>query len=470
MNFCFVVDPVAPAKVYAGTFISSDVFVSRISADGSSLEYSTYLGGTSSEWFSDIAIDATGAAYVVGTTQSTDFPTLNPFQATAGGLMDVFVAKLSEAGSLTYATYLGGWGSDYNPRVAVDSAGQAHVVGVTLSQNFPVANAYQPSYGGGNSDIFVTTLNQAGNGLVYSTFLGGSDQEVDGSQSLGPAVAVGPSDETVVTGTTRSKNFPTHDAIQSVHGGGSTDAFAANFDSAGRLQYSTYLGGSGDDYGRRIAVDSTGSIIVAGATSSNDFPMRRALQSANAGAEDVFVARIASVAPDTVPPTINVSAPNARDYLHTDVLQLSFGASDSESGVASGDPTATLDGSTVTNGQTIQLLGLALGPHTLVVSASDRAGNAAVQTVPFRVTATIDSLMAAVTAFTTQGQIDARVARSLLSKLSDAKQALDGGKPSAARSKLLDFSEDVSAKSGRSIAADAARVLLVDVDYVLSAL
>jgi hypothetical protein len=561
MTFCFVVDPVAPANVYAGTFVSSDVFVSRISADGSSLEYSTYLGGTSSESASDIAIDSAGAAYVVGTTQSTDFPTLNPFQGAAGGLMDVFVAKLSEAGSLTYATYLGGWGSDYSPRVAVDAAGQAHVVGVTFSQNFPVANAHQPSFGGGYSDVFVTTLNQAGSGLVYSTFLGGGDQEVDGSQSLGPAVAVGPSGETVVTGTTRSRNFPTRDAIQSAHAGGSTDAFVANFDSAGHLQYSTYLGGTGDDYGRRVAVDSTGSIVVVGATSSHDFPTRHALQSSNAGAEDVFVARIASVPPDTTAPTttvvasgtpgsngwyrspvqitltaaddaegsgvgfieysvnegvfqrygtpfsiasqgttvvraratdavgnvenppatltvtidtdapaITVSSPNAADYVHSDVLHLSFVAGDSVSGVARGNPTAMLDASAVANGQAIQLLGLSLGPHTLVVSASDQAGNVSVQTVQFRITATIDSLIAAVNAFTAQGQIDADTARSLLSKLSRARQSLNEGKLSSARSKLLDFREEVSQKSGRSIAAGAAHVLLADVDYVLSAI
>ena len=157
--------------------------------------------------------------------------------------------------------------------------------------------------------MFVTTLNEAGTGLVYSTFLGGSDQEVDWSQSLGPAVAVWPSGETVVTGTTRSIGFPTRDAMQSRHAGGSTDAFVAKFDAAGYLEYSTFLGGSADDYGRRVTIDSTGAVIVAGSTSSADFPTRRAVQPVNAGADDVFIVRIEPAAPpDTLPPTTIVSA------------------------------------------------------------------------------------------------------------------------------------------------------------------
>lgn len=469
-SFCFAVDPLVYTTVYSGGSVASDIFIARISTDGGTLEYSTYLGGTMSEWASDIAIDGDGAAYVTGTTQSTDFPVLNPFQSTAGDLMDVFVAKLSETGTLVYGTYLGGWGSDYNARIAVDAAGQAHVVGITLSPNFPVANAYQPALGGGYTDVFVTTLNAAGNGLVFSTYLGGNDQEVDWGPDLGPGVAVGPLGETVVSGTTWSHNFPMRNAVQPAYGGGRTDAFVASFDSAGQMQYSTYLGGSGEDYGGRVAFDSTGSVVVMGSTMSNDFPTHGALQSTNAGVADVFVARIANREPDLVPPTIAISSPAAADYLHTDSIQVSFSAMDSGSGLASGSPSATLDGVAVASGQTIQPLTLALGSHIFTVAASDQAGNIATQTVDFRVTATIDSLIATVNIFTNRRQIDATAARILLAKLSDAKEALTAGDVSGARAELQNFESMVSMRSGETITEDAAQILLGDADYVLSSL
>jgi len=122
----------------------------------------------------------------------------------------------------------------------------------------------------------------------------------------------------------------------------------------------------------------------------------------------------------------------------------------------------------VSNGQDIQLLDVSLGSHALVVSASDSAGNATAQTIPIRVTATIDSLIGAVNVFAARGQITARIARNLLSKLSDAKAALQSGKVTAARSKLLDFRSDVVSHSGAEIAPDAARLLITDVDDLLS--
>jgi Beta-propeller repeat len=307
--FVFAIDPVNASRVYGGGSVGWDAFVSRIGADGSHLEYSTFLGGASSEWDSDIAVDSSGAAYVAGTTQSTDFPVLNPFQPNAGGLMDVFVAKISGAGSLVYSTYLAGTASDYAPRIAVDGSGQAHVVGITLSTNFPTANAFQPAHGGGFYDVFVSALNAAGSGLVYSTYLGGTDQEDTFSQTGGPAVAIGPSGDAFVTGSTRSTNFPTRDAIQPAYGGGLSDAFVANFDTSGQLVYSTYVGGTGTDHGARVAVDPEGAVAIAGATSSTNFWTRHAIQSTNAGAEDVFIARIGAGTPpsDTTAPTTAVS-------------------------------------------------------------------------------------------------------------------------------------------------------------------
>jgi FIMAH domain/Beta-propeller repeat len=557
----FAIDPLDARRVYGGGSVGWDSFVSRISADGSHLEYSTFLGGASSESESDIAVDSSGAAYVAGTTQSTDFPVLNPFQSSAGGLMDVFVAKISDAGSLVYSTYLGGWSSDYAPRIAVDGSGQAHVVGLTLSMNFPTANAFQPAHGGGWYDVFVTTLNASGSGLVYSTYLGGSAEEEVWSQSGGPAVAIGPSGDVFVTGSTRSTNFPTRDAIQPTYGGGFSDAFVANFDATGQLVYSTYFGGTGAEYGARAVVDPAGAVAIAGATNSADLWTRRAIQSSNAGAEDVFVARIApgtappdTTAPattvslfgtpgsngwfkssvtvtllaiddqdgtgvafveyslnggawqryagpfsvaaqgtttvraratdragnaenpgvsssfmiDSVVPAITINSPSATEYLHTAAPQASFGATDSLSGLVS--VVATLDGVEVSNGQTIQLLTLALGTHIFTLSASDRAGHTSSTGVGFTVVATIDTLIDAVNTFAASGQINPSVGRSLLAKLDDAKQALSRGNVVAARSKLLDFKSQVSAKIGQGISPAAAQLLIADTDYVIGTL
>ena len=560
----FAIDPLNAARVYAGGAVGWDSFVSRISADGSHLEYSTFLGGAGSEWDTDIAVDSSGAAYVTGTTQSTDFPVLNPFQRDAGGLMDVFVTKISEAGALAYSTYLGGWASDWAPRIAVDAGGQAHVVGITLSMNFPTANAFQPTHGGGYYDAFVTTLNAAGNGLVYSTYLGGSDQEY-WSQSGGPAVAIGPAGDAFVTGGTRSTNFPIADALQSANGGGDSDAFVANLDTGGHLRWSTYFGGSGVDYGARVTVDPAGAVVVAGTTSSTNLWTRHPLQSTNAGAEDVFIARIApgtedppppdTTAPitrinlagtpgssgwfrsgitvtlqavddqegsgvafieqsvngsawqryngpfsvtaqgtivvraraadragnlenpgassafliDSVAPAVAVTSPLSADYPHSATLQLAFAATDSGSGLAN-PPVAVIDGVAVTNGQALPLLTLSLGTHIVTASASDRAGNTSSTGVGFTVVATIDSLIGAVNTFMSQGQIDASLGHSLLSKLEDAKAALSRGSLTAARGKLADFKSQVSAKTGQGVSPSSAQLLIADADYVIGTL
>ena len=153
---------------------SSTVFVTKLSAAGSSLLYSTYLGGSLDDQGSGIAVDTAGNAYVTGSTFSTNFPTVNPVQAThGGGLADAFVTKLSAAGSsLLYSTYLGGNEHDQGFGIAVDAAGSAYVTGYTDSPNFPTANPLQAMFGG--RDAFVTKLSTLGSSLLYSTYLGGS--------------------------------------------------------------------------------------------------------------------------------------------------------------------------------------------------------------------------------------------------------------------------------------------------------
>ncbi len=281
----------------------ADAFVAKLSPTGSKLIYSTYLGGSDFERGLGIAADAAGNAYVTGLTHSANFPVVNAIQTTlGGGQFDAFVAKLNSSGSsLIYSTFLGGNGVDQGQGIAADLLGNAYVTGKTCSDNFPTANAIQPTYQGG-CDVFVTKLNPSGSILVYSTYLGGSDFDIGGG------IAVDPAGNSYVVGTTRSIDFPTLNAVQP-SSGGSLDAFVLKLNRAGsRLAYSTYLGGSDIDQGNGIAVSRGGSAYVTGVTLSNNFPTMHPLpapHNALQGATDSFVAKIRT---DTVPPVVKVSA------------------------------------------------------------------------------------------------------------------------------------------------------------------
>jgi len=270
---------------------SGDVFVAKLSSAGNSLDYSTYLGGSGHDQSFGIAVNASGAAYVTGYTYSTNFPTLNPYQSThQGGSIDVFVTKFSSAGnSLVYSTYLGGGFNESGHSITVDSSGSAYVTGSTSSTNFPTFNPYQTDQGG--TDAYVTKLNSDGNGLDYSTYLGGS-----GGNEVGTGITVDSSGAAYVTGSTGSTNFPTLNPYQSTNQGG-VDVFVTKLSSAGNnLIYSTYLGGSDDvdifgDQGQAIAVDAAGSAYVAGFTLSTNFPTLNPYQTFQGNA-DAFVAKL----------------------------------------------------------------------------------------------------------------------------------------------------------------------------------
>ncbi len=267
-----------------------NAFVAKLNAAGSALVYSTYLGGSGSDEGNGIAVDSSGNAYVTGPTTSTNFPTANAFHSAFAGGVDAFVAKLNAAGStLVYSTYLGGSGNDVGFGIAVDSSGNAYVTGSTDSTNFPGASSspIQSAFGG-IEDAFVAKLNAAGSALLYSTYLGGSGFD----EGLG--IAVDSSGNAYVTGGTFSTNFPgaSSSPIQSANGGG-FDAFVAKLDAAGStLVYSTYLGGIGFDEGLGIAVDSSGNAYVTGRTASTNFRTANAFQSALSGSLDAFVAKL----------------------------------------------------------------------------------------------------------------------------------------------------------------------------------
>ena len=262
-----------------------DGFVSKLNASGSALVYSTYLGGsgTVGDGGTGIAVDSSANAYVTGYTNSTDFPTLNPIQGYGGG-GDAFLCKISANGSaFVYSTYVGGNGQDQGNGIAVDSSGDAYLTGFTYSPDFPTVNPLQAKLSAAHySTVFVSKMNPAGTGLVYSTYLGGS--YVDS----GSGIAVDASGNAYVTGATQSTDFPTVNALQASKktGAGNSAAFVAKLNPTGSaLVYSTYLGGSGSDLGgdqgNAITADSSGNAYVTGLTYSTDFPTVNPIQASN---------------------------------------------------------------------------------------------------------------------------------------------------------------------------------------------
>jgi hypothetical protein len=344
--------PTTPGAFQTSLAGGQNAFVTKLNPSGSALVYSTYLGGTYAEDGSSIAVDPSGNAYVTGWTGSSDFPTtpgafqtslaggafvtkLNPsgsalvysgilpggasgialdslgnayvtgtagnnlpttpgaFQTSFTGVEDAWVTKLNPSGTaLVYCTYLSG-GYDFGNGIAVDSSGNAYVIGYTYSPTFPTTpGAFQilltasPNW----PNTFVSELNPSGSALAYSTYLGGGNE-------IGSGIALDSIGNVYVTGYTASSSFPvTPNAIQATLGGG-YDAFLSQLYPAGKgvadLLYSSYLGGGGDDLGYGIAVDPGGNVYLTGDTSSPDFPVTQgAFQSSNSGGSP-FVAKFA---------------------------------------------------------------------------------------------------------------------------------------------------------------------------------
>ncbi len=263
-----------------------DAFVTKIDTSGSSLVYSTFLGGSQDDLASGIAVDTSGSAYVIGRTGSADFPTASPIFAVNSGGFDAFVTKIDPSGSiLNYSTYLGGGGSEIGYAIAVDTSGNAYVTGDTSSLDFPTAS---PIYGtnSGGLDVFVTKIDTSGSSLAYSTYLGG------GNFDSGFGIAVDTLGNAYVTGDTSSLDFPTASPIFGAISG-LNDAFVTKIDTSGSsLLYSTYLGGVDEDTGFGIAVDTSGNAYVTGQTESSDFPTVLPIFAVKSGGRDAFVTKI----------------------------------------------------------------------------------------------------------------------------------------------------------------------------------
>lgn len=259
--------PVANALL--GTSAGGLSFVSKINPAGTALVYSTYFG-TAGTQANALAIDASGNVYLTGTTNSSSFPVVNPLQATLAGSANAFVAKLDSSGAFfVYATYLGGNGQDTGTSIAVDSAGAAYVTGESyFTTNFPTKNPIQGTNHGAG-DVFVSKLNPAGSALVYSTYLGGINDDI------ATGIAIDASGSAYITGRTSSGNFPIANAFQSndTAGNGQPSCFLTKLNPAGSaLTYSTYLSGRGVSFCAAVAVDSAGNAYVTGQTSAQDFP------------------------------------------------------------------------------------------------------------------------------------------------------------------------------------------------------
>jgi hypothetical protein len=279
------------------------VFLARDARAGEEdLVWSTYLGGRAAEDIYDVAVDDTGAVYVVGSTNSENFPTTaGAFDRASNGGRDAFVAKFHPDGSsLEYSLFLGGYGRDYARSVAVDAIGAVYIAGKTDSPNFPTTSgAFDTTYNGGfddtsRGDAFVTKISPNGSSLVYSTYIGGEHSEG------GQAIAIDADGCAYLTGMTASYSFPvTAGAFdESLNVDGSRqDAFVTKLGADGStLVYSTFLGGAtGIDGGGGIAVDADGHAYVAGATDADDFPTTEfAFDTTRAGRDDAFVTKLAA--------------------------------------------------------------------------------------------------------------------------------------------------------------------------------
>lgn len=380
---------------------SGDAFLARLNATATTLLYSTYLGGRSHDFARAVALDPQGNAYICGSTYSSDFPvTEGVVQKTFRGVEtsdnydaaadDAWVMKIGSQGTLVYSTFLGGSYRDAALGIAVDGSGNAYVTGHTMSTNFPVTNHSTYAGRGANGfagdvvqgDAFVSKLNATGSALIYSTYLGGSGDEV------GIDIAVDAAGNAYVAGFTLSKNFPVSgDALQKTFAGfggqgfaidgpppeGITnfgDAFITRLDPQGTPSYSSFFGGPGDDFAMAVAVDGGGNIYIAGNTVSSSLPLSsNPVQPAYGGGGntlfprgDAFLARFdfGGTLP-AVPATISFLPPDATSGAAGSTLPVTVQVADAQ-GVAISGLTVTFSGTNA-----------AVNPATAATSDSGRA-------------------------------------------------------------------------------------------------
>jgi hypothetical protein len=264
-----------------------DVAVGKVDPTGTYFVYAVAFGGTGTDSGKGIDVDRSGNAYIVGNTDSTNFPVASAFQSTLKGPQDAFVTKLNATGtSLIFSTYLGGNTYDYGSGIALDSSGNAYVTGSTAAlngvQSFPVTSGSVQYTPGGLGDAFAAKFSSLGSRL-YATYVGGSASET------GTGIAVSTTGVAYVTGYTSSANFRTTSLAFQRFAPAGVNAFVAQLSTSfNAYTYATYLGGSATDIGAAIAVNASGYVYVTGNTNSTDFPTN---VYAAGGSYDAFVTK-----------------------------------------------------------------------------------------------------------------------------------------------------------------------------------
>jgi len=335
-----------------------DGFLLKLDANGNP-QYVTYLGGTQDDYIYSVALDGAGNWFATGQTNSSNLPvTAGAFQQSLGGGLDAFVGKYSPAGALTWLSYLGGSGDDEANAIAVDASGAPVITGGTASTNFPTARAYQGTNAGGPRDMFVTRFNPDGGSLAWSTYLGGGNDE------LGNAIALDSSGNVYIGGSSNSTNFPASFGWQASNRGGVDGTVTELSADGSSLLFSSYFGGSANDFVEAMAVNCSAGLVVTGSSHSNNFPATiGSAPNLNyaAGATNGFVARIgAGSASTTIAPggVVN-AATSASSPVSPGSLVSIYGTNLSgATGSATSTPLPTsLNGVTVTvNGATVPLV------------------------------------------------------------------------------------------------------------------
>ena len=269
---------------YAGGY---DAFVFKLSPDGQTLVFSTFIGGTSTEYAYGLIVDSNFDVYITGITSSTDFPVFNAYDDSIASGTDGFILKLNSTGTgLVFSTYIGGTGDDGMYDIQIDGDNNIYAAGYTAATDWPTVNPCQSTIGGG-IDTVIVKMRKDGELLMFSTYLGGSENDLPNDLTIDGKNRI------VVIGRTDSTDFPVVNAIDSSYGG-NQDAFLTRINSTdGSIDFSTFFGDTAYDNGQGCETDSAGNIYILGYTFSASFPVANAFDSTFNGDDDLFISKIA---------------------------------------------------------------------------------------------------------------------------------------------------------------------------------
>ncbi|MDH5646250.1 MAG: SBBP repeat-containing protein, partial [Candidatus Heimdallarchaeota archaeon] len=353
---------------------NSDIFVSKFSPNGVSLVYSTYFGATGIDVGNAIVLDSENNMYITGHTDSSGFTMVNPYDPTHRGGYDVFVFKLTADGlGLPFSTFIGGSLNDIAMSIQLDSENNVYITGYTESPNYPVVNAYDSTYNGGITDVFISKLNSSGSSLLYSTFIGGSFAD------LAKSLVLDSNNNMYVAGYTYSNDFPMVNPFNDTYGR-LNELFVFQLSASGSdLLFSTYVGGIESDFGWDLVLDSSNNIYVTGYSDSSNFPVFNGWDTTNNGLFDIVVLKL-----DITPPEVVINSPTA-DLYATNRVYIDYTVNEPVQSVYYylDNVLNTLNWS---NGDIMP--NLSDGAHNLTIVVVDLAGHTDVSSVQFTIDTT----------------------------------------------------------------------------------